>query len=260
MKSGRKINELSCIRFCFLVAPLAMSFTVINMFILMISPLIKIYATAEFLNASIRLLSSEVSLAEVIFPIVLVVAVEGYSYLERSLHNIITIRIVAKLRIKYGMLRLEKMERLAYHNVENPEILDLLKRTENDGEIIYAIYQAILNAVEIVARIVSVFFAIMTASVMTGILVLTVSLPLMRIAVKAGEKEYDMEKEEAAYKRHYEYFYGLLTDRGSVEERTLFQYGPFVDTLILCNPVALHKPQKLNTFQEVQQFTAYRIP
>ncbi len=229
----KKVNEFTCIKLCFSAAPMAMSFTVINMIILIVSPLIKIYATAAFINASIRLLTGEVSTAEVIAPIVLVVVVEGYSYLERSFHNIITIRVVAKLRVKYGMMRLEKMETLAYHNIENPEILDLLKRTENDGEIIFTIYQAILNAVEIVARIMSVFFAIMTTSVITGILVMAVSLPLIRIAVKAGEKKYDMEKEEAIYKRYYEYFYGLLTGRDSVEERTLFQYGPFVEKRML---------------------------
>ena len=68
------------------------------------------------------------------------VAAEGYSYLERSFRNIIAIRIVAKLRTKYGLMRLEKMETIAYHNVENPEILDLLKRTENDGEFIFTAY------------------------------------------------------------------------------------------------------------------------
>lgn len=233
MKSAKRINEILCIKFCFSAAPLAMSFTVINMIILMVSPLIKIYATAEFINASIRLLDGEVSKAEIIFPIVLVVTAEGYSYLERSFRNIIAIRIVAKLRAKYGLMRLEKMETIAYHNVENPEILDLLKRTENDGEFIFTVCRAILDAIEIVARIMAVFFAITTTSVITGILVLAVSLPLMRIAVKAGEKKYDMEKDEAAYKRRYEYFYGLLTDRDSAEERTLFQYNPFVEKRML---------------------------
>lgn len=137
---SRIINEIWCVKICFSVAPLAMSLTVINMIILMVSPLIKIYATAEFINASIRLLEGEVSKAEIIFPIALVVAAEGYSYLERSFRNIIAIRIVAKLRTKYGLMRLEKMETIAYHNVENPEILDLLKRTENDGEFIFTAY------------------------------------------------------------------------------------------------------------------------
>jgi len=77
----KKINELSCIRLCFSAAPLAMAFTVINMIILMASPSIKIYATAEFINASMCLLVKETSMAEVLFPITLVVVVEGYSYL-----------------------------------------------------------------------------------------------------------------------------------------------------------------------------------
>lgn len=233
MEFEKRINEIACTRLCFSAAPLEMSFTVINMIILMVSPLIKIYATAEFINASIRLLAGEVSKAEMIFPIALVVAAEGYSYMERSFHSIIAIRVVAKLRTKYGLMRLKKMETIAYHNVENSEILDLLKRTENDGEFIFTVYRTVLDAIEIVARIAAVFFAIMTTSVITGLLVLAVSLPLMWIAVKAGKKKYDIEKEEAAYKRHCEYFYGLLTDRDSVEERTLFQYGSFVEKRML---------------------------
>ena len=70
-------------------------------------------------------------------------------------------------------------------------------------------------------------------SLFTGLIVLAVSLPLMKIAAKSGKREYDLEKEEAACKRRYEYFYELLSGRDSVEERTLFQYGPFMEKHML---------------------------
>ncbi|HJC56552.1 MAG TPA: ATP-binding cassette domain-containing protein [Candidatus Eisenbergiella intestinipullorum] len=201
--------------------------------ILVISPLLKIYATAEFIDASIRLLSEEASLTDALFPIAVVVLVSGYSYLEKSVSSIVAIRLTAKLRVIYGSMRMDKMAAVAYHNIEDPNVLELLKRTEDDGEIICKIYQSMLNAVVLLAQILSVFAAIMTASLLTGLIVLAVSLPLMKIAAKSGKREYDLEKEEAACKRRYEYFYELLSGRDSVEERTLFQYGPFMEKHML---------------------------
>lgn len=78
----------------------------------------------------------------------------------------------------------------------------------------------------------------------------------MRIAVKAEEKKYDMEKEEAAYKRRYEYFYGLLTDRDSVEERTLFQYHPFVEKRMLKFYERFRKKVSLHLYKEMQMWKA----
>lgn len=147
--------------------------------------------------------------------------------------SIVAIRLTAKLRVIYGSMRMDKMAAVAYHNIEDPNVLELLKRTEDDGEIICKIYQSMLNAVVLLAQILSVFAAIMTASLLTGLIVLAVSLPLMKIAAKSGKREYDLEKEEAACKRRYEYFYELLSGRDSVEERTLFQYGPFMEKHML---------------------------
>lgn len=229
----RRFNEFACIRLCFTAAPFLTVLMLLDTAILVISPLLKIYATAEFIDASIRLLSEEASLTDALFPIAVVVLVSGYSYLEKSVSSIVAIRLTAKLRVIYGSMRMDKMAAVAYHNIEDPNVLELLKRTEDDGEIICKIYQSMLNAVVLLAQILSVFAAIMTASLLTGLIVLAVSLPLMKIAAKSGKREYDLEREEAACKRRYEYFYDLLSGRDSVEERTLFQYGPFVEKHML---------------------------
>ena len=229
----KRFNELSCIRLCFTAAPFLTVLMMLDTAILVMSPLLKIYATAEFIDASIRLLSKEAPLTDALFPIAVVVLVSGYSYLERSLRSIVAIRLTAKLRVIYGSMRMDKMAIVAYRNIEDPNVLELLKRTEDDGEIICKIYQSMLNAVVLLAQILSVFAAIMTASLLTGLIVLAVSLPLMKIAAKSGKREYDLEREEAACKRRYEYFYELLSGRDSVEERTLFQYGPFMEKHML---------------------------
>ncbi len=229
----RRFNEFACIRLCFTAAPFLTVLLMFDTAILVMSPLLKIYATAEFIDASIRLLSEEAPLTDALFPIAVVVLVSGYSYLEKSIRSIVAIRLTAKLRVIYGSMRMDKMAVAAYHNIEDPNVLELLKRTEDDGEIICKIYQSMLNAVVLMAQILSVFAAIMTASLLTGLIVLVVSLPLMKVAAKSGKREYDLEREEAACKRRYEYFYDLLSGRDSVEERTLFQYGPFVEKHML---------------------------
>ena len=188
----RRFNEFACIGLCFTAAPFLTVLMLLDTAILVISPLLKIYATAEFIDASILLLSEEASLTDALFPIAVVVLVSGYSYLEKSVSSIVAIRLTAKLRVIYGSMRMDKMAVVAYHNIEEPNVLELLKRTEDDGEIICKIYQSMLNAVVLLAQILSVFAAIMTASLLTGLIVLVMSLPLMKVAAKSGKREYDL--------------------------------------------------------------------
>ena len=75
----KRFNELSCIRLCFTAAPFLTVLMLLDTAILVMSPLLKIYATAEFIDASIRMLSEEASLTDAIFPITVVVLVSGYS-------------------------------------------------------------------------------------------------------------------------------------------------------------------------------------
>lgn len=79
-----KFNELFCIRLCFTAAPFLTVLMLLDTASLVISPLLKIYATAEFIDASIWLLSEEASLTDALFPIAVVVLVSGYSYLEKA--------------------------------------------------------------------------------------------------------------------------------------------------------------------------------
>ena len=108
-----RFDELSCIKLCFTAAPFLTVLMLLDTAILVMSPLLKIYATAEFIDASIRLLSEETPLTDALFPIAVVVLVSGYSYLEKSIRSIITIRLTAKLRVIYGSMRMDKMAAVA---------------------------------------------------------------------------------------------------------------------------------------------------
>ena len=59
-----RFNEFFCIRLCFTAAPFLTVLMLFDTAILVMSPLLKIYATAEFIDASIRLLSEEAPLTD----------------------------------------------------------------------------------------------------------------------------------------------------------------------------------------------------
>ncbi len=79
-----RFNEFFCIRLCCTAAPFLTVLMLFDMAILVMSPLLKIYATAEFIDASIRWLSEEAPLIDVLFLIAVVVLVSGYSYLGKK--------------------------------------------------------------------------------------------------------------------------------------------------------------------------------
>ncbi|MDR0731353.1 MAG: ABC transporter ATP-binding protein/permease [Treponema sp.] len=205
-----------------------MVLTFLNTAVLCVVPFVKIYATSEFINVSISIVTTGASMAYVIMPAVLLVITIGYGYLERSLLGIVWLKIGAALRETFGLMQMKKTAMLEYKHIENPQTLDLIRRTSDDGQRIVEVCQVFYHAVIILSQILSVFVIVMTVSALTGLVLLVISVPLLYIAMKAGEIRYDAEREITKYKRQYEYINEVASGRDTADERTLFEYGPAI--------------------------------
>lgn len=229
MKTNKKFTELTCFKLCFQSAPILTMLTIINTILLCIIPAINIFATAKFINSAVELVTKSKSLTTVIFPICLVVALTGYTYLERNISAIIWLKISLRLKKDYGLMQIKKIASMKYEHIENKEDMELIKRVAANEVNIYESYRNILGAIAILCNILSVFITIMTASFVTAVLVLVITIPLIFVAMKAGKVRYDNECDVTNYKRQYEYGNELYSNRASADERYLFQYSPLIE-------------------------------
>lgn len=234
MKLGKKFTEWTCFKICFKACPFITIYTILNTLILCIIPLVNIFATAKFINASVAVVTTGNSMKTVIWPIVLVVFATGYTYLEKSVTAIIWLKLESALRKEYGLMQIKKIASLKYMYIENPKTLDLIRRITNDeinkdGVVIKDICQGILSAIVILSQILAVFITIMSASAITGLMILVISIPLFFISMKAGKVRYDMESDVRKYKRQYEYINNIESNREAADERSLFEYSSIME-------------------------------
>lgn len=229
MNLEKKFTEWTCFKICFKSAPFMTIYTILNTIILCIVPLIKIFAVAKFIDASLAVATSGNSVKTVVWPIVLLVIATGYTYLQRSVTELVWMKIEAALRKEYGLMQIKKIASLKYMHIENTNTLDLIRRVNNDGEVIKDIYRWILWAIVVLSQILSVFITIMSASLLTSIMVLLFSAPLFFLAIKAGKVRYDTEKDVTKCKRQYEYINNIESNRDAADERTLFEYNSFME-------------------------------
>jgi ATP-binding cassette subfamily B protein len=162
-------------------------------------------------------------------PIVMLVVAIGYGYLERSVLGIVWLKIEAKLRETFGLMQLKKTAMLEYKHIEDPQTLDLIRRTSDDGQRIEKVCQDFYRAVVVLSQILSIFIIVMAVSALTALLLLVIAVPLLYIAMKAGKVRYDAEREITKYQRQYEYINEVASGRDTADERSLFEYGPAIN-------------------------------
>lgn len=229
MKRRNKFTEWTCFKLCFKSAPFMAIYIMLNTLILCLIPLIKIFATAKFIDASVAVVTTGNSMKTVIRPIVLVVIAMGYGYLERSISGVAWLKIEAGLRKEYSLMQIKKIASLKYMHIENPNTLNLIRRINNDGVAIKDVYRWSLWAIVVLSEILSVFITIMSTSVIIGLMVLAISVPLFFVAMKAGKVRYDTEKDVTKYKRQYEYINNIESNREAADERSLFEYSSIME-------------------------------
>jgi ABC-type multidrug transport system fused ATPase/permease subunit len=224
----KRFNGFTCFVLCFKAEPVMMILTILNAAVLCLIPFVKILATSEFINASISMVSTGASMIYVIMPVIMLVISTGYGYLERSAVGIVWLKIGAALRETFGLAQMKKTAAVEYKHIEDPQTLDLIRRTSGDGQKIIKVCQDFYGAVVILSQILSIFIIVMTVSALTGLLLLAITVPLLYIAMRAGKIRYDAERDITKYRRRYEYINDVASGRDAADERSLFEYSPVI--------------------------------
>jgi len=206
-------------------APLCMLGTLAVRLVTALLPGLEAALIARFIDKAVMLVQGEVTKADVLWPLVLVLAAVSWGYMSASIQTLLSTKVGMKLNEHFQAGIIEKKARLSYRHLENNEDMELINRVSADpaGKFQHSADNT-LDLIRDILSVVSVLTVIASQVWWAALAVIGFSIPLGFLAVKAGRKRYAEDKRAQRYTRRADYLHGILTDRESVEERTLFGY------------------------------------
>ncbi len=194
-------------------------------------PTLQVLATAKFLDTAIDIVDKNRSFDEIFIPLGLITLLLVYSLMSEKLVKFIDVKLEIKLREKLRVCITEKRAKLKYAHIENSYTWDLISRISKDSEIRYKeAYNDFLAMLAMFIRIGGLLLVIFTHVWWAAIIILFISVPLFKIALRNGKDNYEADREVSKYRRRFEYLGEVLTGRESAEERTLFGYSKGINS------------------------------
>lgn len=189
-----------------------------------------VLVTAAFIDAALLAMDQGRSFATVLGPLAGVVFVFAWQLLHGPLTSLSDASITNGLRGGMRTAIAAKRAKLAYWHLENQESWDLIERVSLKPEEKWReMMSDVLAGVTIVGQVLGVMVVLVTQVWWAGVVLLLAAIPLLRLSMRAGEKSYDAEREVTKIQRKYKYLGKVMTDRESVEERSLFGYTGAMD-------------------------------
>jgi len=195
-------------------------------------PALKVAASASFIDTAIHIAQKNEGNRNIYIPLFSIALLLIYELLTSGLRNILTQKLLLRLRETLSVQIVEKQAKLTYRFVEDNETWGLITRistnaegfTEKPEERISNGYSGLLETFSIIVSFVSVVSIVAMYTPWVAVFLVALCIPLFTVAFKNGKKQYDTVKNNTENIRRHSYLFKLLTLREFVEERSLFGY------------------------------------
>jgi len=208
------------------ISPVCTIVLMLNNLIKYLKPAMEVLVFAGFVDTAIDIYHGEAVKNSIYIYIGLIVLLIAYEYLNEGLLTYARSKRDVKVKKQIKSAVVEKCSKLKYTHIENDDTWDLINRTcpRADERIIEG-FNNINNSIGIIINVVSLLVIIMAHIWWVGGIILIVSIPLFKIAIKAGEENYSANAESDNIMRRADYLDKVLLDRNGVEERNLFGFS-----------------------------------
>lgn len=222
----RKYGIIDILRLPLQNATVSAALVGLQMLVSGIVPTIQVVVTADFINSAVSIVKGKSPMNTIYAPLIAVVALIAYNWISYALSNFAQVKLEIKLRQNFRTAITEKRANLAYKHIENHDTWDLISRVSKTPELqLKNAYTSFLSLISLILNIAGVLGLLIAQVWWAALLIVAVSVPLFRLAVKSGKANYEANREVTKYQRKYEYLTEVLTGREAVDERTLFGYG-----------------------------------
>ncbi|MCL2570766.1 MAG: ABC transporter ATP-binding protein/permease [Defluviitaleaceae bacterium] len=213
------------------ISPGCMLIKTTNRIITALIPAMQVYVTARFIDTAISYFTGTADISEIILPMGLILLIMIYTHMQTALMSFVDGIFTLNLTKALREALIDKRARLSYRHIEDNDSWNLISRVckEPERDIIGGINNA-YTLIAIAVRIISVLTVILTQIWWLALLVLAMTIPLAFLSKKSGEKQHIADVQAAKHERRADYLSQILSDRETVEERSLFGYSDAVNT------------------------------
>ena len=188
-------------------------------------PSLQTLVIANFVDQVTLLGSVGIYDKKILLLIFILVALVAYSWISKSLIELMGQRLEMQLRSTFKPQLVEKISRLKYEVMENGSIRDKITRINTNAEVqVREAYSCLLRLLGLILKVVGILIIMFSQVWWLAFFILAVSIPCFRIAMKSGKEDYEAQADVTKVSRINEYYNDMLKKREYVDERTLFGY------------------------------------
>ena len=227
----RKYKSIDALRLVFRASPL---FTVLHGFLCFINAIMPTaviaLATANFVDTATAILQGYLPRNDIYIPLVILLLVLGISTTIGAVIQLVNSRNSLKLQRKIVPAMVEVNSRLDFKHIENADSWELISRVSRDPvKSIMDGFGAFMQMMQIITSISSVLIIIVTQVWWAALIIIALSTPMFWLSIRAGKKNYQAGRDAEKFNRRTEYLSEVLTGRDAIDERSLFNYGEYVN-------------------------------
>ena len=221
----KKYNFLSFITIPLSKAPLYALLLVAEKIVSAVLPSLMVLASAGFIDRAIGIATKTDAKNDIVLYLCFIILILIYQYIYSVFNEIVAQKLSIKLSLTFQEDLNYKRSKLLYAVIENNDAWDIISRACNNpsGRIISG-FNHVMDIIHTSVLFGSLLMISMRYVWWVGIVIIICGIPLFILAYKAGKQNYDAERKVTNLQRRANYFSGVLSGRGFIEERATFNY------------------------------------
>ena len=187
-------------------------------------------ATANFVDTATSILNHTRPYRDIYPALMMVLLTIGFVNTIGAVVKLTASRVSVNLQRSLKPAMVKIFAALNYKHIENEKSWELISRVSRDPvQSIMDGVNAFIQFAQIIVSIASVFVLIVSQVWWAALIIFSFSVPMFLLSMRAGNKNYQAERDAEKFNRRTEYLGEVLTGRENVDERTLFGYNDDVN-------------------------------
>ena len=186
-------------------------------------------ATAYFVDTAIAVLQGTQPRGDIYIPLIILIAVMGANRIIMSVILLLMARHRLVLRHRLNPEFVQRHAVLDYKHIENTDSWELISRATKDPmNSILMGFSGYSSIMKTAVSIIAIMGLIISHVWWAAFAIFAFSAPMLWLSVKAGQKNYQAERDAEKFNRRTTYLDEVISSRENIDERTVFNYGEAV--------------------------------
>ncbi len=227
----KKYKSIDTLRLAFGASPVFMTlYAILSSAQSVVQTAVTAVVTANFVDTATFILNRTRPYKDIYLALALVLMISGVVNTTGAAAKLTASKVRVSLQRSLKPAIVKFFAAFQYKYIENEKSWELISRVSRDPvKAVMDGVDAFIQFAQIIISVASVFILIVSQVWWAALIILSFSIPMFWLSMRAGKKNYQAERDAEKYNRRTEYLEEVLTGRENVDERTLFGYNDVVN-------------------------------